>query len=175
MSLHRPSVRRQLLLLSAAAALAGCSNDPLAVEIPAPGEPSSIVLTEVAVAGGHESRRETRIDSASKRFVMRRCETAPIGVSCTTFLVELEGDVVAPSVESLFLDTKASAFRALKAEYPRPGSIVPPDVAGATLEITRDGFRRSIVWDATATLPGALANFICSVQAARGSLISCAN
>lgn len=173
MRLLRPSASILARLLSVTAAVAGCSGDPVAVEVPAPGEPAEIVLTEIEWAGGRESRRETRIDSAAKRFTVRTCDGAPIGVACITFRTESSGEVVTPSVQTLFLDTKTSAFRALKPEYPRQGSVVPPDPGTAVLEITRDGLRRSILWDETATLPNVLAEFICSLQAARGALILC--
>lgn len=174
MRLHRSPVRALTLVLSVVAGFAGCSSDPVAVEVPVPGEPARIILTEIEWAGGRESRRETRIDSATSRYTLRSCDSAPIGVPCTTFRLEREGDVVAPSVPTLFLDTKTSAFRALKSDYPQQGSAVPPDPGNASLEITRDGLRRTISWDEAATIPGVLAAFVCALQAARGELILCA-
>jgi len=164
----------RVLLVSVTAVFAGCSSDPVAVEIPASGQPAQIVLTEVEWAGGHQSRRGIRIDSATKRFAVLRCQNAPSGVPCTTLQLEREGDVVAPSIATLFLATKSPAFRALKADYPRPGTVVPPDPGSATLAITRDGLRRTIAWDETATLPNALVAFNCSLESAGGSLILCA-
>lgn len=168
------SVRALVLLAAVTTGIAACSRDPVTVDFATPGEPAQIVLTEVAWAGGHEIRRETRIDSAAHRYTLRSCDDAPIGVPCTTLRLDREGDVVTPSMAQLFLNTKSAAFRALKAAYRRAGTVVPPDGGGATLEITADGRRRTIVWDAAANLPRVLVDFVCSLQTARGELLLCA-
>lgn len=174
MSLRCPTSYDRLASIALIVLLASaCGSAPLAVETPAPGEAAEILWSNVSVAGGREVRQESRFDSLTQRYTVRSCGDAPISVPCTDLRLERGGDVVTPPIATLFATTNSSGFRALAAQYNRPGNVTPPDIATTTLTIIRDGRRRTITWQDGATLPDVLADFMCALQVARGDLVVC--
>lgn len=153
--------------------LAACRDDVVGPESPAPGEAARVHFTYAGTAGGSERRQETRIDSASGRYALLECSSAPIGVPCTTLLVVREGRVEPSTLRELFAAPARGDFRALRASYRGPTNIRPPDGGGFRLEIVRQGTRRVITWEADAALPHALLEYQCLLQAARADPFLC--
>lgn len=155
-----------------AIAVLGCARDPVSTEVAAPGEAARVVWSEGGAAGGGtEFRSETRIDSATGRYTIRTC--GPASTLCPTQRLERESTVLPNVLREVFAATTRSGFRALNANYTNPTGIVPPDGGGATLEIVRNGTRRTISWTFDAPLPRALVEFQCLLRSARGDLILC--
>jgi len=152
---------------------AGCNDDGVRPESPAPGEAARVVRTSVGIAGGREIRQETRIDSATGRYTLRECSSTPIGVNCLALVVVREGTVAAPLLRELFVAAARREFRALRAEYRGPTDIVRPDGGSVQLEIVRDGTRRLITWAFDATIPPALLDYDCLLRAARADPFLC--
>jgi hypothetical protein len=150
-----------------------CRDDGVSPETAAPGEAARVIVTSSASAGGRERRQETRIDSAAGRYTLLECSSAPVGVSCTALVVVREGSVAAPVLRDLFAASTRPEFRALRADYPGPAAVRPPDGGGARLEIVRGGTRRVITWAFDATLPRALVEYNCILLAARADPFLC--
>lgn len=149
----------------------GCVRDPVSTEVAAPGEAARIVWTESAAAGGTPYQTETHIDSASGRYTIRSCGVAR--TPCPTLQLVRESTVLPKDLREVFAATTRSGFRALNANYANPSGIVPPDGGGATIEIVRNGTRRTISWVSNAPLPAALTEFQCLLRVARGDLVLC--
>lgn len=149
----------------------GCGRDPVSSEERAPGEPARVLWVESGAAGGTPYRTETAIDSATGRYTVRRCGVA--ATLCPILRLERESTVLPAMLRDVFVATTRPAFRALRARYENPTGIVPPDGGGATLEIVRNGTRRTVSWSFDAPLPLALVEFQCLLRAARGDLLLC--
>ncbi len=160
------------LFLTAVAVSLGCDKNPVSGEVEAPGAASQIVLTTVAVAGGHTLRTNTIIDSASSSFEYTSCRESVLGPPCASTMERRAGTVLAQWRDGLFVEAQSRPFRALRSEYRRTGP-VPPDYDATTLTITMNGRMRSIVRDGSVNVPLALTAYFCRIQSARGDLLLC--
>ena len=150
----------------------GCARDPVSTEVAAPGVAARVVWTEAGATGGTPYKTETHIDSASGRYTIRSCGVA--WTPCPNLQLVRESTVLPKDLREVFAAPTRPRFRALNANYANPSGIVPPDGGGATIEIVRNGTRRTISWVFNAPVPAALSEFQCLLRVVRGDLLVCA-
>lgn len=156
-----------------AIATTGCADDSGATGVRAPGANAQVVLTITGAAGGRSYREETLVDSTTRRYRYRSCVGGIGEKNCTPASMEREGEVLPTAFGRLFTEANRPAFRALNPRYARRSGVVPPDGSSATLEVTANGWRRTVTWEIGAAIPFVLQDFICLLQSARGDLLLC--
>ena len=162
---------KTILLLTAMAV--GCADDDGLTGISTPGASGLIVLTSANAAGGHVYQETITVDSATARFEVVTCVSS-IGQSACGDQQRREGDVNPATLGQLFGLAQTPAFQQLRATYSVEGDVVPPDGGWTQATVTVAERTQTVRWASGAEIPQILARFRCWMDAARGSLISCA-